>query len=261
MDYITAKSLVETTMTGPVEPTLSASAASELMYACREVARQAQDSPGYVTPHLRDLALEAIRRFAANATPQAQKLALRAREILESGAGASAGGASGLGLFASKWKGLLLMLVAAAALCGGAYYGYRYFATGGSDKGIRLGPQQYRPRAKKEDVDKVKKRDTGAISSSWHVWYADNIALKPVMVGTKEEYWEVEYCCDYPGGGHARIKMVKVPIAQGTTRQSAIANALRQFQKVKRLSANSTFVYAEWLGWRNGQRHDIDELK
>lgn len=95
----------------------------------------------------------------------------------------------------------------------------------------------------------------------WCVWYADNIALKPVMVGACSSFEKPQTCDSYPGGGMKPIPMRKVPLVTGAqTRQEAVARACGQFANIRRVSASSTFMYTEFLGARGGETHDLDEL-
>ncbi len=98
--------------------------------------------------------------------------------------------------------------------------------------------------------------------TTWYVWYVDNMGLKPVMVGTKKEFEEDRLCSSYPGGGtDPNLLMDKVPIVEAyATEESAIAAACSQFTDIIRVPGSSTFIFTDWIGYLDGERHDIDEL-
>lgn len=97
---------------------------------------------------------------------------------------------------------------------------------------------------------------------TWYVWYANNMSLKPVMVGTNKDFERDTLCSSYPGGGMSPTLMVeKVAIvSDAATREKAIAEACKQFDNIRRVPGSSTFVFSDWLGDLGGERHDIDEL-
>jgi hypothetical protein len=101
-----------------------------------------------------------------------------------------------------------------------------------------------------------------AEASLWCVWYADNISLNPVMVGTKDEFDEPELCRDYDGGGmDPDLLMEKVMLTEGhNSREEAIAAACLLFTDIHELPASSTFVYTDWIGYIGDTRYDLDEL-
>ena len=100
-------------------------------------------------------------------------------------------------------------------------------------------------------------------SKLYCVWYAENISLQPVMVGTMEEFNTEELCKYYPGGGNdPNLIMEKVLMVEGYgSKEEAIAAACLLFDDVYRLPGSSTFVWTTWLGWIGETRHDVDELE
>jgi len=106
-------------------------------------------------------------------------------------------------------------------------------------------------------------QDEGCIATeSWYVWYADNIGLKPVMVGTNTSFAADTLCSSYPGGGTSPTTLMdKIAIVEAySTRESAIDAACGQFTNIRAVLPTSTFIWTDWLADRGGQRHDIDEL-
>jgi len=97
---------------------------------------------------------------------------------------------------------------------------------------------------------------------TWYVWYVDNISLNPVMVGTNESYERETLCSSYPGGGMSSTTMMdKIAIVEGyANKAEAISAACNQFTNIIPVPASSTFVWTDWLAYRSGERHDIDEL-
>jgi hypothetical protein len=97
---------------------------------------------------------------------------------------------------------------------------------------------------------------------TWYVWYADNIGLKPVMVGTNTSFAADTLCSSYPGGGTSPTTLMdKIAIVEAyPTRDDAIAAACSQFYDIIAIPPTSTFIWTDWLGYLDGERHDIDEL-
>ena len=97
---------------------------------------------------------------------------------------------------------------------------------------------------------------------TWYVWYADNIGLKPVMVGTNTSFAADTLCSSYPGGGTSPTTLMdKIAIVEAyPTRDEAIAAACSQFDNIRAVPPTSTFIWTDWLADLGGERHDIDEL-
>lgn len=101
----------------------------------------------------------------------------------------------------------------------------------------------------------------GGGGGAWCVWYAANMSLKRIIVGSCEKYSKPESTHTYPGGGIRHNPMQKVLMVQGAgSRADAVRQACSQFSRTGPVSPNSTFVNVSWLGTRQGQMHDIDEL-
>jgi hypothetical protein len=97
---------------------------------------------------------------------------------------------------------------------------------------------------------------------TWYVWYADNIGLNPVMVGTNKSFASDTLCSSYPGGGTSPTTLMeKIAIVKNAeSKEKAIEAACSQFTNIRPVPGSSTFIYTNWLADRNGERHDIDEL-
>ena len=100
-------------------------------------------------------------------------------------------------------------------------------------------------------------------NDKWSVWYADNMAWKPVMVGTQRDYLATRLCNTYPGGGNPNAPsepMSKVLLVDGaSSRQAAVEEARKLFTNIR--VAGRLASYSEWFGDHAGQVHDVDEIR
>ena len=177
-------------------------------------------------------------------------------------AGARAGGTVARAVGMAVGTKIAIGAAVLIALGIGTYYGARYLGDKAGDKPVQPGPAMA-GRTVERPAGRDPTPSPDAAATTWCVWYADNINLKPVLVTTKKDYLAERMCNTYPGGGRPdrpTQPMQKVLLLDGyPNRKAAAAEGLKQFTGVRR--AGSTFVYTEWLGDHAGQMHDIDELK
>ena len=66
-----------------------------------------------------------------------------------------------------------------------AYYGSQYFGERAADEPVKLGPAaEGRSVERRPGMGRDPAPPAGDASDAWAVWYVDNMAYKPVMVGT-----------------------------------------------------------------------------
>jgi hypothetical protein len=176
------------------------------------------------------------------------------------------GGAAGLGASAgTAAAGISAGTIAATTLGAALVLGtilYFTIGPGAADRPMSPGPQA----AREHESSQPDPQATPRLGATYCAWYADNIALKPVFVGSQLDFEASTLTNQVQGGGDPDKPapvMKKVPLVPCGTRgtlDEVIRAACAEFEPA--FMAGSTFVHTEWLAVRKStrERHDIDNL-
>ncbi len=222
--------------------------------------------PSVLHDFVRDLKDAQMTRITSNF---ADKLAVLREEAARRGGDIArilAGGGAGLEASGpAAAAGISIGTIVAASVIGAVVVGgilYFTVGPGAADRPIAPGPQFAREHEpSRKDVPVVPRAGT-----AYCAWFADNIALKPVFVGSQADFEARILTNQVQGGGDpakpapVMKKTLIVPCGAEPTLADTTRAACAQFGPA--FVPGQTYVHTEWLAVRKatGERHDIDNL-